>query len=111
MRRITSLEAATLAALLLGGGLALAPEARAGVTVNGSQLNGLTVNGLTVNGLTVNGIGTNTGSLQGRSTNGREINSSHPQGQPARSEAVDLGALHVRAIRLPDGRTLLLGQR
>ena len=98
MRTITFPEAtskaAALAALLLGGGLALAPEARAGVTLNGSNLNGVTLNGVVLNGVVLNG--------------------QHTQGRPAGGEVAgtaDLAALQVRAVRLPDCRTLLARQR
>ena len=74
MRRITSLQVAAVAALLLGSSLALAPEVRAYANLQGQSMNS---------------TGMNTGNLQGRSTNGSEINGSHPQGRPARDEAVD----------------------
>jgi hypothetical protein len=87
-------KAAALAALLLGGGLALAPEARAGSNLNGLSLNGSNLNGVVLNGVVLNG--------------------QHTQGRPASGEeavTADLGALQVRAVRLPDGRTLIPGQR
>jgi uncharacterized protein YjbI with pentapeptide repeats len=103
MRTITFPEAtskaAALAALLLGGGLALAPEARAGVTLNGVVLNGSNLNGSNLNGVVLNGV---------------VLNGQHTQGRPAGGEVAgtaDLAALQVRAVRLPDGRTLLARQR
>ncbi len=78
-------KAAALTALLLVGGLALAPEARANVTLNGGSLNGQKPNGV--------------------AANGRESNGAPPRGEAA--EAADFGALRLRTIRLRDGRTLL----
>ncbi len=96
MRRITSLETAAAAALLLGVGLALAPETRADAWPNGMTLNGGSLNGQKPNGVVLNG---------------REINPFKPQGRAVRGEAADAGALRVRAVRLPGGRTLLPRQR
>ena len=91
MRRMNTLEAATLATLLLGVGLALAPEARAGFATNGSNLNGSNLNGERMQGSNLNGE-----RQQGSNLNGRA--------------ATDLGALQIQAVRLPDGRILTLGR-
>ena len=104
MRKITFTRVAALAALLLGGGLAFAPEARAGVVLNGVSFNGVGLNGVALNGVSLNGQ-----NLNGTSSNGAML-----QGRPASGEAAgvaDPGALRVRAVRLPDGRTLLPQQR
>ena len=100
MRTITSPKVAVaLAALLLGGTLASAPEARAGSDLNGLQLNGVTLNGQ---------------KPQGSNLNGREINGERMQDRPTSGDAAEtagMGALQVRSVRLPGGRTLLAGQR
>jgi hypothetical protein len=80
MRRTTSRGLAALAMLAIGAGQLLAPAAQAGLRLD---------NGTSFQGQSLQGVG-----LQGGDPSGRE------------AEAVDLGALALRAVRLPDGRVL-----
>jgi S-methylmethionine-dependent homocysteine/selenocysteine methylase len=89
MRRSTPIGIAA-AALLLAGGLALAPEARASLQVNGLGVNGLGLNGRELNGLHLNGI--RSGLAAGRAAAGRAPDAAPPAADPNR--------LRLRAIRL-----------
>jgi hypothetical protein len=103
--RVTAKAAAT-AALLLVGGLALAPDAGAWPGEDRPPPNGL--NGISLNGVDLNGLTRNGQWTQGSQLNGRELNGSHAQGHPTGDDTAELGAVQIRSIRLPDGRTLLV---
>jgi hypothetical protein len=85
MRRTTPRGLAALAMLAIGAGQLLAPAAQAGLKPD----NGTSFQGQSLQGVGLQGVG-----LQGGDPSGRE------------AEAVDLGALALRAVRLPDGRVL-----
>lgn len=116
MRRTTSRRLAALAMLAVGAGQLLAPAAEAigyptdngmsfnGASLNSLSLNGVGLNGLRINGANLNGLGAQGASLNGFGSQGQGVQGSNPSGRKA--EAADLGALALRAVRLPDGRVL-----
>jgi hypothetical protein len=77
---------AVLVAVMLS---ALPAHARPGVALNGTSFQGADLNGFSAQSGTYQGRG-----LQGGNPSGRE------------AEAVDLGALALRAVRLPNGPVL-----
>jgi hypothetical protein len=89
-----------LAAVMLS---ALPPPAGLGVRSMTLQVihenQGTSFNGLGMQGVSLNGMG-----AQGRGLHGRGTQGGNPSGREA--EAVDLGALALRAVRLPDGQVL-----
>jgi hypothetical protein len=126
MRRTTPRGLAALAMLAIGAGQLLAPAAEAtgfpgsnGTSMsgmapnhaspNGANLNGMSMNGVSPNGVGLNGLRINGANLKGFGAQGTSFQGTGPQGgDPGGrgAEAVDPGALALRAVRLPDGRVL-----
>ena len=94
------IHSSTAKTLGLGGAMvavmlsALPAHARPGIALNGTSFQGIGAQGASPNGLGAQGIGARGLGLgpQGGSPSWRE------------AEAVDLGALVLRAVRLPDSR-------
>jgi uncharacterized protein YjbI with pentapeptide repeats len=116
-----------LAAVVLSASPAYASQGTQGTTYQGASLNGINMQGHSFNGVTLQGTNLQGVSMQGHSFNGVNLQGTNLQGMTMQginpqgttqqgqgvqggdpsgreAEAVDLGALALRAVRLPDGR-------